>query len=119
MGMNTRWKQPWIDALESGEYVQTQSALYDGTGYCCLGVLCRIAGAEFQRVVTTHGHDYEPTLVDGIQLNDGQELSNDGRKMFGLDCNQESTLIGLNDGGMRAGTSKTFKEIAAYIRANL
>lgn len=30
----------WVDALRSGKYPQTQSTLCDGTGYCCLGVLC-------------------------------------------------------------------------------
>ncbi len=42
--MNKEIKEKWIAALRSGEYEQAKGSLYDGTGYCCLGVLCRIAG---------------------------------------------------------------------------
>lgn len=41
--MNEEIKLRWISALRSGEYNQTESRLGDGTGYCCLGVLCEIA----------------------------------------------------------------------------
>lgn len=33
-------------ALESGEYQQATLALRNGTGYCCLGVLCDIYAKE-------------------------------------------------------------------------
>ncbi|WP_407306566.1 hypothetical protein [Acinetobacter sp.] len=32
----------WIDALRSGEYMQTKGALRDMNGFCCLGVLCNL-----------------------------------------------------------------------------
>lgn len=38
--MNAEVKQKWLDALRSGEYKQAKSALRNGDGYCCLGVLC-------------------------------------------------------------------------------
>lgn len=28
----------WLEALESGQYSQCKAFLYDGGGYCCLGV---------------------------------------------------------------------------------
>ena len=36
-------QQAWVDALRSGEYKQTEYSLQDESGYCCLGVACRIA----------------------------------------------------------------------------
>lgn len=33
----------WIAALRSGEYKQGRQQLYNGDGYCCLGVLCELA----------------------------------------------------------------------------
>jgi hypothetical protein len=45
--MKTEIADKWIAALLSGEYQQTTGKLYDGTGYCCLGVLCKILGEEF------------------------------------------------------------------------
>lgn len=38
--MNPQVKAKWIDALRSGEYSQTDGALQDEHGFCCLGVLC-------------------------------------------------------------------------------
>lgn len=32
----------WINALRSGEYRQTIASLQDTTGYCCLGVACKL-----------------------------------------------------------------------------
>lgn len=38
----------WLEALENHEFEQTQSRLYDGEGYCCLGVVDKVVfGAEF------------------------------------------------------------------------
>lgn len=39
-------KREWLKALRSGNYKQTVHSLHDSfdKGYCCLGVLCRVAG---------------------------------------------------------------------------
>lgn len=42
--MNPEVKTRWIEALRSGRYKQTHGRLYDGEGFCCLGVLCDISG---------------------------------------------------------------------------
>ncbi len=34
--------QKWVEALRSGKYLQTTSALQDKQGYCCLGVACEL-----------------------------------------------------------------------------
>lgn len=36
----------WIEALESGEYRPAEGALKFADGYCCLGVLCAVAGVD-------------------------------------------------------------------------
>ncbi len=41
--MNKDIKTKWVGALRSGDYYQTKETLYDGNGYCCLGVLCELA----------------------------------------------------------------------------
>lgn len=43
----------WVDALRSDKYKQTKKTLFDGRGYCCLGVACEIAienGADVVKV---------------------------------------------------------------------
>jgi hypothetical protein len=37
-------RRKWVEALRSGEWTQATGQLWDGTGYCCLGVLCKVAG---------------------------------------------------------------------------
>jgi hypothetical protein len=34
--------ETWVTALESGEYSQCTHSLYDGEGYCCLGVYAKV-----------------------------------------------------------------------------
>jgi hypothetical protein len=41
--MNPEIRAQWCAALRSGEYEQGKEALYDGEGFCCLGVLCDLA----------------------------------------------------------------------------
>ncbi len=56
----------WIDALRSGDYKQTKSALCkeysDGCAFCCLGVLCDIYtkhGDKTCEVFTSESLEYE------------------------------------------------------------
>lgn len=35
-------QEKWLQALESGDYDQCRGMLYDGTGYCCLGVANKV-----------------------------------------------------------------------------
>ena len=50
MPMKIELKQKWLAALRSGEYKQCTRALVgtandgSGVGYCCLGVLAKVAG---------------------------------------------------------------------------
>ena len=44
--MDPEVKAKWVAALRSGDYRQAKGQLYDGNGYCCLGVLCEVLGQE-------------------------------------------------------------------------
>lgn len=46
--MDKKLKAKWVKALLSGKYPQGSGALYEKMhgGYCCLGVLCAVAGAS-------------------------------------------------------------------------
>lgn len=104
--MDAELKAKWIDALRSGEYKQARATLRDNSGaYCCLGVLCKVAGIE----LNTEGrfpaseNSYKPIF----------ELigSEDASKQ----CSSR------NDGSVYGGVGRrwTFSEIADYIEANL
>lgn len=55
--MTPELKQKWIDALRSGTYKQGYKTLHPRTDFCCLGVLCDIAGYEWtQEDATLNPH---------------------------------------------------------------
>jgi len=93
----------WIAALRSGEYQQTVGRLYDGRGYCCLGVLCKILGEKFR------------------QSYDGQWSINGARSVLSPDIKNRAgmnTIDGCYNGGALVidnDDGKTFKEIADII----
>lgn len=49
--MNHEYEEKWVAALRSGKYLQGQGALRQLVNgelrYCCLGVLCDVAGARW------------------------------------------------------------------------
>lgn len=96
--MNKDLKQPWIDALRSGKFKQTKNNLKDGTGHCCLGVLCELSPEKFKE--SLKDGFFEEELIDFIYWS--------GMSMAMMDV-----LAQKNDSG------KTFDEIADYIEENL
>lgn len=44
--MNKENVRKWVDALRSGKYQQGKTYLQTKNGYCCLGVVCRVAIAD-------------------------------------------------------------------------
>lgn len=129
--MNPEVKALWLDALESGEYVQTQKFLRNGEkSFCCLGVLCDLylksggtgcwvsdsadgihpAGfhMETPRVKTHHGLPPEVQAWSGVSDGLGYVGSSTTLpRVVELPCR---TLAHLNDNGY------TFAEIAKVIR---
>ncbi|WP_441235620.1 hypothetical protein [Bradyrhizobium sp. 930_D9_N1_4] len=108
--MDANLKAKWVEALRSGEYKQARNALRDGNRYCCLGVLCKVAGLPIRNDglgVEGHGvggkssySSYEPifNLVGGFDQSHPLSMRNDGAGNF---------------------KPHTFKQIADYIEANL
>lgn len=115
------------EALRSGEYEQTIGQLFDGNGYCCLGLAEHVClGVEFEK---RHGGGAwrdecgkADVLADFVayQLNLGQEVTEEelrkARIMAGGDesivnglVQRQSILALANDAG------KSFEEIADLI----
>jgi hypothetical protein len=126
-----KWLKPeptliekWIAALRSGEYAQGSGQLRDsntGPGrpveYCCLGVLCDVAGLEPDADSDTYmGNEaYPPALVVGMLGLDVSQVDPGERVVLRLDDDlddAESSLDHLNDNG------RSFAEIADLIEAN-
>jgi hypothetical protein len=128
--MDAQLKAKWVEALRSGDFKQAQGVLHDAKtdSYCCLGVLCKVVGAEwgeFDKEVDDYivTKDHVP-VKDGELLGDtdGEELEPSACMQFGI--RDQSIFIGMNDGSGREGEPgyeppKTFSEIADYIEKNL
>lgn len=116
--LDPEFKEKWCAALESGQYPQTTSVLYDGHGFCCLGVACVVLGATF--VERNEDEDepeclnYRPMLNDE-QINSGSDevIDDEIAEAKGLTLTQQADLYTLNDKGT------PFPVIADYIRKNL
>jgi len=120
--MDAQLKAKWIEGLRSGEFKQADGILHDKKeeGYCCLGVLCKVMGAEFGSVVNDEGEEYDhvPHMGDRI-LSDGanEELNPVLARQLGI---PQLELVRMNDGNLKAGIRKhSFAEIADYIEKNL
>lgn len=96
--MEPELKAKWIEALRSGKYQQTQHRLKDDKGFCCLGVLCDVQGADFKAIRAKY---------------DTLSLSQSPPEYLGTIGGACSTLVQMNDEG------KSFAEIADYIEQNL
>lgn len=97
--MNPKFKQPWVDALRSGEYLQTTGVLHNEHGYCCLGVLrdvCAKAGVLINA-------DEDSELLDIHTACD----------LLGLDNSTQDGLAAMND------ARRSFAEIADHIETTL
>jgi hypothetical protein len=125
--MDTELKAKWINALRSGEYTQAEGMLHDSEngGYCCLGVLCKVMGAEFGEAIEASDDDeYGPSTYDYVPhignkvLGCDEELKDIICKDLGIP--DQSQLIMRNDGNEGLGVRKhSFSEIADYIEKNL
>lgn len=116
--MKTDFKAKWVKALRSGDYDQATGSLRlkEDThefSYCCLGVLCDVAGADWSGDIPK---------IDGEFLEDRDEslLSGNALDFFGLDQKTQHHLAELNDGNTdKAIHNHSFSEIADYIEKNL
>lgn len=98
--MDAELKAKWVTALRSGEYRQTMGVLRgSGGGYCCLGVLCAIQGADFDAIFREYG---------------SLSLSENPKEFLGqLPHHATDRLSYMNDHG------ESFNTIANYIEDKL
>lgn len=94
----------WLAALRSGEWKQGKNRLFDGTGYCCLGVAAAVL-AHSDDLNRTYPSD---ALVKDLGLFDSAGSPHDAQGADGEYC-----LSLLND-----KKDKTFAQIADIVEAN-
>lgn len=117
--MNQAIKQRWIEALPS--YQQTRGTLHDGTGFCCLGVLCDLYAKEkneewVQGEVDENFYFQGRATVLPLSVMSWAGLKADNPEVRVVDdetCSRYYSLAELNDSG------KTFSEIAQIIEEQL
>lgn len=111
--MNPKLKKKWLTALRSGKYRRGQAQLKSGNHYCCLGVLCEVAGRKF----------------------DGDEtfLPKSIADLAGVNARTQEVLASINDGDYdvdqkgqygaikryRENRGAPFSSIADFIEENL
>jgi hypothetical protein len=119
--MKPEFKAKWLADLRSGNYKQTKSVLYDGAGYCCLGVLCASVGALFEDNTEDEfigEPQYVPFLTSiNTYLSDteGQTLDDCGLTFFGLTNDEQDTLTKMND-GKPAGILTWYGPVQGYVQ---
>lgn len=103
--MNQELKQKWLEALQSGKYEQCQEFLnIDNKQFCCLGVLCEVAGLKSYQSTKSDIYYYEEYEFNCIS---------DQPKDF-PSVETQKYLADMND-----KDEATFAEIADWIEANL
>ena len=109
--MKRELKDRWVAALRSGDYQQTESHLRDAFGYCCLGVLCDLDGAEW--TARNRVSDDYPVFGTSPQLDEVLWPNPDRLQRLGLDESLADKAGQMNDNG------KSFAEIADWIETNV
>lgn len=94
------FKKKWIEVLRSGEYKQAHFKLFDGIGYCCLGVACSISG--YRDGELSSRYTINPQFFSRVPI----ELQGENETI--------SELITLND-----TLDSNFNQIADWIEVNL
>lgn len=92
--MEEKLKQKWIKALRSGKFRQAREVIADDDSYCCLGVLCIVAGKTVRDIIKSSNDD----------------LCTAWRREFGLSNDETEQCIAWND-----NDKLSFKEIAERI----
>jgi hypothetical protein len=100
----------WVDALESGRYEQAHTALRVDNGYCCLGVLCDLAG-EGRWVPPTEDEIIKKDYFVMGDVRERNVLPYPLAELVGVTEAQEKKLVEAND-----NKHETFLQIAQRIR---
>jgi len=106
-------KRKWLAALRSGEFEKGQHCLYDGDSYCCLGVLCKVIGAEERHTDGDERVEFGSNDNDKEGFNWGY-LSQGLLDEVGITDDDQRVLSTMND-----RQNKSFKTIARVIERNI
>jgi hypothetical protein len=108
IAMDAEIKTKWVEALRSGKYEQTRHTVRDHRGFCCLGVLCDIAGATWK---TDEACEFY------VEYDCDQSVTGTPETLdlaIGLGESGRDAVMRMND-----ADEKSFAEIADYIEQNL
>jgi len=104
--------EKWLEALESGEYKQGKNTLVNSRdGYCCLGVLCKVA--ELNGIIKADEYVGMYALPKFMCKKVNMDTDGDFQIAVPYKGNDYATLAQMNDSGIR------FKTIAKVIREQL
>ena len=105
--MNKDYKEKWLEALRSGNYVQGCGQLKSyNNEFCCLGVLCDVVSKNNEIF------KWDGIKFDGIY----GYLSHNIMNIVGISFNEQQYLSDMNESIKQ---KRTFKDIAKYIEENL
>ena len=106
--MTPELKAKWLGALRSGKYEQGHHRLHEGNKFCCLGVLCDIAGYEWKKDSRDmYGNIYTcPAGTDYIEVKEEQNSLGLPERIHRMCCD-------LNYG------NHSFSAIADFLEKNL
>lgn len=107
--MESELKEKWVNALRSGEYKQGRNRLVDyGNNFCCLGVLCEVAG--FKRVDVSYINPNPEDEYDRLNTS----LDTGALSFVDIKDDEQEILVTMND-----NDGKNFDEIADWVEENL
>lgn len=104
--MDKQIKTEWVSTLRSGKYKQAAGSLRTNYGYCCLGVLCDIAGKGKWKSYEDGGYGYETQHTISRQW-----IPSDLE--FEIGNIPQHELANMND------DDRSFDEIADWIEENV
>lgn len=112
--MDKHLKTKWLAALRSNQYAQTKYQLVRERNkgeyaYCCLGVLCEVAGLE-----KSNDREHLNHFISKAGYHAEASLPTDLREKAKITLEQQRELTALND-----AKGYTFPEIATYIEENM
>lgn len=117
--MNKEYKQPWIDALRSGNFKQGRNKLESQGKYCCLGVLCEVMQIpkiekDEEALVSVGVKKAKPYSEYEYEGDKFKEYFPEGlRNKVSLSCEDMDYLVEMND-----ESKCSFEHIAEYIEDN-
>lgn len=106
-------KDQWIADLASGNYPKCQGKLKNSLGsFCCLGVLLATQGPGFEAVMRVSDGYTARYTDDDVKLASGEDLSDAGRRHFGLSKWMDDQLIEIND------RTDDFSEVIEFLKTH-